>query len=386
MKKRAILCLAMTLIFVITAVSGCNVPSGADADSFVFADAGGNEKSVSAEEILSYTPSRPDAVGDYMKQKLSGNELYIYCAVSYAVDNCFAQIKVPEKYGSEDINTYLKAITFYSCDSPFLEHNYSDDGSFRLTESTYLNKTLYSFTLPRNDSSFAEEKQQAYQKAGEIVGSMPKEYDEEQKAIFLYDYVVNNVNYITDVTAYDYSTVPIYDALLSETHETICDGFADTLMMLFNMADIESFAVEGVNNKNTGHVVVCAKLGNSYFYFDPTNDSPIRKNGFKSGFYFALSDKQLSDYFNAEEDFAGILPECPKSRIGAHADVVALGDDLTTINEAVMIFNRDGAINVYFSDIVSDSTKENFGRRLATAIGTPIITTRINGVVGYANQ
>ena len=171
--------------------------------------------------------------------------------------------------------------------------------------------------------------------------------------------------------------------MLTKDKETICDGFADTLMLLFNLADIECFAVEGMNNKNSGHVVVCAELDGQYYYFDPTNDSNARASGFKPGFYYAVSDKELASYFKKEAYVAGILPVCPTSRISDMADVVAFSDDDNAVNNAKSVFLRDGSVNVYFTDTVSDSDKENFGRKLATAIGTTLINTKANGLVGY---
>ncbi len=384
-KKGKALCLLLSVIFIITAVSGCNMNIGIDSDSFIFVNDKGAEQSVSAEDILNYVPTRADAMGEYCKSSLSGNTLYIYNAVSFAVDNGCTEIRIPEKYGDKDPAEYIKAITFYSCDSPFLEHNYTADGTFRLTENTVLGNTSFDFSLPRNSSAFSEEKQTAYEKAKEIINSMPAQYiTDAQKMKYLYSYVAQNVKYITAVDAYNYNTIPIYDALMTDSHETICDGFADTLLMLFNMAGIECFAVEGLNSKNTGHVVVCAKLDKQYYYFDPTNDSNICVSGFKPGFYYAMSDKDLSSYFTEEIEFSDILPVCPTNKASELAEVIASGDDDATVNSAKDFLLRDGAVNVYFADTVSDSDKENFGRKLATAVGSSIVNTKANNVIGYA--
>lgn len=360
---------------------------GIGSDSFIFVNDKGTEQSISAEDILNYVPTRADAMGEYCKNALSGNALYVYNAVSFAVDNGCTEIRIPDKYGDKDPAEYIKAITFYSCDSPFLEHNYTTDGTFRLTESTLLGSTSFGFTLPRNSTIFSNEKQKAYEKAKEIISSMPAQYrTDAQKMKYLYSYVAQNVKYTTAVNSYSYNTVPIYDALMTDDHETICDGFADTLLMLFNMAGIECFAVEGLNNKNTGHVVVCAKLDGQYYYFDPTNDSNVCVSGFKPGFYYAMSDKELSSYFKEESEFSNLLPVCPTNKASDLADVIASGDDDTLVNSAKDFLLRDGAVNVYFTDAVSDSDKENFGRKLATAIGDSIVNTKANSVIGYAKR
>ena len=384
-RKGKAFCLLFSVIFIITAFSGCNL--NINSDNFVFSDGKGGQKTLTPEEIMNYTPTRPDAIGKYCKSFLSGNTLYIYNAVSYAVDNGCTEINIPEKYGYEDPAEYVKAITFYSCDSPFLEHNYTENGTFRLTESTVIGSTSYGFTLPRNSEEFSKEKQQAYEKAKEIVSNMPAQYvTDSQKMKYLYSYVAQNIRYATMVDYYNYSTVPIYDALVTDSHETICDGFADTLMMLFNIAGIQCFAVEGLNSKNTGHVAICAKLDGGYYYFDPTNDSNVCSSGFKPGFYYAISDKDLLSYFKEEPEFSDLLPVCPQSRISNLAEVIAFSDDDNAVNNAKSILQRDGAVNVYFDETASDSDKENFGRKLATAIGEGIVNTKANGIVGYSKQ
>ena len=204
----------------------------------------------------------------------------------------------------------------------------------------------------------------------------------KQKMEYLYDYICQNVKYVKAINNYNYNTVPIYDALIGG-NETICDGFADTVMLLFNLAGIDCFAVEGLNSKNTGHVVVCAQLDGQYYYFDPTNDANICASGFRAGFYYGLSDKQLSSYFKAEDVFLKLLPVCPTSKTGEKADVIAQGDDDNSVNNAKAILSRVGAVNVYFPDNVSDKVRQNFGRKLATAFGSSLVNTTANGVVGY---
>lgn len=383
MNVKRLCCLILSAVFIVTAFSGCGFFTGADADSFLFSQED-KEISVKAEEILAYEPARPDAVGDYMKQKLSGKELYIYNAVAYAVDNGCTDITVPEKYACTTPEDYIRAITFFSCDSPFLEHNYTADGTFRLVENKSAIGTSYSFTLPRNSTAFTKEKTLAYEKAKEIVDNIPAELmTDKQKLNYLYDYVCTNVSYVDAVKSYSYDTVPIYDALV-DGRETICDGFADTLVLLLSLAGIDSFAVEGINDRNTGHVVVCAMVDGQYYYFDPTNDANVYNNGFKSGFYYALSDKQLSAYFTAEEDFRTVLPVCPVSLTGEKADIIVSADDDNTVNEAKNILLRDGTVNVCFKDDLSDADRQNFGRKLATAFGSSLINTTANGITGYA--
>ena len=72
-----------------------------------------------------------DTMTGYFKAQLDENETYIYNAVMYASENGYSDIFLPEDVfggGSFDKAQELEfVITFLSCDSPFVAHNYTTD-------------------------------------------------------------------------------------------------------------------------------------------------------------------------------------------------------------------------------------------------------------------
>ena len=97
----------------------------------------GNDASVAAdgtislgkEEVLGYNSKYSDTMTGYFKAQLDENETYIYNAFMYASENGYSDIFLPEDVfdnGSYDRLQELEyVITFLSCDSPFVAHNYT---------------------------------------------------------------------------------------------------------------------------------------------------------------------------------------------------------------------------------------------------------------------
>ena len=97
----------------------------------------GNDASVAAdgtislgkEEVLGYSSKYSDTMTGYFKAQLNENETYIYNAVMYASENGYSDIFLPEDVfddgGYDRLQELEYVITFLSCDSPFVAHNYT---------------------------------------------------------------------------------------------------------------------------------------------------------------------------------------------------------------------------------------------------------------------
>ena len=96
----------------------------------------GNDASVAAdgtislgkEEVLGYSSKYSDTMTGYFKAQLNENETYIYNAVMYASENGYSDIFLPEDVfdgGYDKLQELEYVITFLSCDSPFVAHNYT---------------------------------------------------------------------------------------------------------------------------------------------------------------------------------------------------------------------------------------------------------------------
>ncbi|MEI3034227.1 MAG: transglutaminase domain-containing protein [[Eubacterium] siraeum] len=127
-------------------------------------------------------------------------------------------------------------------------------------------KSYHHIQLETLGEEYTSRREAAYEKAKSVVASIPQECNtDRKKAQYLYNYVAENSVYVTD--GYSTRNVPIADLLIDG--KAICDGYADTVTMLFNMAGIETASANGTNNsKNEGHTVNFAKLDGEYYYFD----------------------------------------------------------------------------------------------------------------------
>ncbi len=378
---------AMLLTSVISASMLCGCTQGGSKKNdyeFYFSDGNGlmTEKTdkVLSDEIADYEPLYADAMSTYFKDRLTDSEKCVYNSISYAVDNAYTCVYIPQEYFT-DINRLSDIITFYSCDSPFLEHNYADDGQFSVTSIGNEKMGFYTFNLPRNTDLFTREKMVAYNRAKEYVEKMPVNFSNEfEKAGYLYDYIAENVRFAT--TTYNFHTVPIYDTVVSNDKTAICDGFSDTVTLLFNLAGIEAFSVEGTS-KDGGHVLNMAKLDGQYYYFDSSADSNAVALGFKGRFYYAMSEKSAYTRFVPEKQFEGLLPEATVNATAKSADITTVGSK-SDVSTAAAVIQRDGSVMVAFANGTGDKKKREFVQELADKLGKTVTKAEYNGLVGYS--
>ncbi len=388
MKRKLSAFVVAAAVVLTSLLSGCSLFSGEDEMEFCFSDGAGamteNLTTVKAPEILNYQSKYSDAVSSYYAERLDEKEKYVYNAVSYAVDNGYVCVYIPEQLFS-DVTRLSELVSFYSCDSPFLEHNYADDGTFSVTSVSNSFKGYYTFNLPRNTELFTREKAVAYDHAKEIVKAIPETMVADfDKAAYLYDYVAENVRF--DDTNYNFNTVPIYDTIVSSDKQAICDGFADTLILLFNLADIDAFAVEGTSADGEGHVLTVAELDGKYYYFDSSADAGAVKMGFKGRFYFAMSEESAFSRFAPEKQFEQWLPEADVSATEKSADITVNTADDMSAEKAADIITVDGSVLVDFSDSMSEREQKEFAQKVADSLGRTITKAYYNGLAGYAAQ
>ncbi len=277
-----------------------------------FANAGDDDYTdtlfVDTNELAVYESDLSQYSTSYFHEMLSDDEKLIYQAMEYALDNCYEQVIVDERLCS-DANELIKILSFLSMDSPFVEQN--------------LNYSLFtlSFTFPvENDNStvqipfsgysieianFAddlhEKKLLSIDKAAEIIKTIPENLPIDEKALYLYLYITNNVEYVDygDDRLHTY----LYDALFLK--ETQCDGFSNALSLLYNLSGIP--CIEKVSQPaeegKAGHTWNCAYIDGNWYNFDSTID-PDDFRGV--GCYFAFSD----DLVDITPDYQDLMPVC----------------------------------------------------------------------------
>ncbi|MBP3334645.1 MAG: transglutaminase [Ruminiclostridium sp.] len=359
----------------------------------------GNDTSISAdgtislskEDVLGYSSKYSDTMTGYFKEQLDENETYIYNAFMYASENGYSDVFLPEEVfdnGSYDRLQELEyVITFLSCDSPFVAHNYTTDNKLSGNVEQFAGKSYHHIQLETLGKEYTSRREAAYEKAKSVVASIPSDCDtQKQKAQYLYDYVAENSVYVTD--GYSTRNIPIADLLIDG--KAICDGYADTVTMLFNMAGIETASANGVNTeKNQGHTVNFAKLDGEYYYFDASADSIINEKGFKPAFYFGMSWEEVSDSFTFADEFANRCPKAEKSLLSDNVDIVISDNSDTMVENMAELLKSGGdtGIIVRFDESVTDEERKSITSDTAGKVGEQLASisaaNRLYGIKIY---
>ena len=359
----------------------------------------GNDTSISAdgtislgkEEVLGYSSKYSDTMTGYFKEQLDENETYIYNAFMYASENGYSDIFLPEEVFGNGSNDRLQeleyVITFLSCDSPFVAHNYTTNNKLVGNIEQFAGKSYHHIQLETLGEEYKSRREAAYEKAKSVVASIPQDCNtDKQKAQYLYNYVAENSVYVTD--GYSTRNVPVADLLIDG--KAICDGYADTVTMLFNMAGIETASANGVNTeKNQGHTVNFAKLDGEYYYFDASADSIVNEKGFRPAFYFGMSWEEVSDSFTFAAEFANRCPKAEKSLLSDNVDIVISDNSDATVESIAELIKsgKDNGIIARFDESITDEERKSITNDTAGKVGEQLVSlaaaNRLYGIKIY---
>lgn len=129
--------------------------------------------------------------------------------------------------------------------------------------------------------------------ARRIVEEMPENLSEYDRALYLYQYLTENVRYDYD-DYYKSDWYLCYDALVEG--KTVCAGYTEALYYLYNLAGVECLTQEGIiagEGPEAWHIWNVARVDGSWYLFDSTWDE-----GLPSKFYrfFGISDETMQSY------------------------------------------------------------------------------------------
>lgn len=359
----------------------------------------GNDTSISAdgtislgkEEVLGYSSKYSDTMTGYFKEQLDENETYIYNAFMYASENGYSDIFLPEEVFGNGSNDRLQeleyVITFLSCDSPFVAHNYTTNNKLVGNIEQFAGKSYHHIQLETLGEEYKSRREAAYEKAKSVVASIPQDCNtDKQKAQYLYNYVAENSVYVTD--GYSTRNVPVADLLIDG--KAICDGYADTVTMLFNMAGIETASANGVNTEtNQGHTVNFAKLDGEYYYFDASADSIVNEKGFRPAFYFGMSWEEVSDSFTFAAEFENRCPKAEKSLLSDNVDIVISDNSDATVESIAELIKsgKDNGIIARFDESITDEERKSITNDTAGKVGEQLVSlaaaNRLYGIKIY---
>lgn len=134
-----------------------------------------------------------------------------------------------------------------------------------------------------------------YDKAKDIISSVTdSSMSEVEKELAIHEYVVKNTaydfdNYLNERVPEDSYTA--YGTLING--KAVCQGYADTMKLLLNLAGIEAQVVVGYAKEP--HAWNLVKIDGEYYHLDATWDDPVPDEGNNVRYsYFNVSDEQIS--------------------------------------------------------------------------------------------
>lgn len=280
-----------------------------DAGAFTF---------LAAKDIEKYKSQYADCNTYTMYASLNDSEKLIYHALEYAFDHYHNNIFFAN--GSLDDVDIYKVLSFFSLDSPMMEQNfacaeYTSSGGSLGALYTYESERFgdikvavkgSAFNIPVFGSRHAEMHKEAYEKAESIVAGIPDGLSDIKRAEYLYRYLCENTVY----ESYDGGSQgheQLYDALIGGHAE--CDGFANSLSLLFNLADIPCFEKRFTPDQPgvIGHTWNCFYADGEWYNADATYNGGLDTSHSLSKIIagFGYSDKYESD----PHEYSEAVPE-----------------------------------------------------------------------------
>lgn len=331
-RLKKVLCLVLTIVLM-ASLSGCSFENlakfvmieilGEDADfvAYRFDPAGfvlfyekedAKPTYIPIAQIDGYESQYPDCFSTWYRDQLTGEERMVYNGYLYAMEHCFRGFSLYVPNGEKDYDSLRDMLAL---DSPFLEQNVDSDGEFTRTwDPTQAGTKIYFHT-----EQFAKErwdlKMQALEACRKIVQEIPSKYEtQEEKMRYLYHYVCDQITYTEyeSFSGQDY----LYDAAC--LGKTICDGYSNMLLLLYNLIGVEACEMMGNDvllpedatqeqrEENIGHTWVAAKLGDHYYHFDPTYEDTTDEFLEERTLYFGVSDDLMSKFI----DYDTLRPQC----------------------------------------------------------------------------
>ena len=261
-------------------------------------EGGASVVNVRKEEVLAWWNEQESLPRTrYFEQFMPEELAELYPVLDYAMAHGYSRASVPTTaFGGQDVVFAAKYLR--------LTYRINASGigalsvaSFDLEDGQTLQYVLV--TLPGMDArGRMSEYLQSIAAAREIVAGMPEGLSEYDKALYLYRWLTENVCYFVGgepMDYYDTEWTLLYDALVKK--ETVCAGFAEALYVLYNLAGIECFTVEGYLSTpegGGGHIWNVAKIDGEYYQFDATWDVGVPPVCYG---FFGVSEERLQSYY-----------------------------------------------------------------------------------------
>ena len=304
-------------------------------ERLTYFDVADGVSALSKDDVLKYEAKYSYLNTETYYSKLSENERLLYRIYEYAFENSVTSFYVRRTLLQNTAYNDVEVLIFLSLDHPLVEQNFEIFTSFENPEGikdvTDENEPAFMHvSLPVNSEENFNKKLLALKRAEEIVGAVPEDISEREKAFYLYKELCNFCEY----KLYSKSDEPIcyvYDALVSGVSH--CDGFSNAYSLLLNVAGIPCFekahydeaakktalTVLGGDSKEnsevyktpTGHTWNCFSVYGKFYDADPSYDSKDRllKRSMSDAFFgFGVPKGFFPEYKTF--DYMELTPEC----------------------------------------------------------------------------
>lgn len=271
----------------------------------------------SQEEPTAYVGEFEDYNPGYYRSFLTGEERQVYNAVIYMTERGVSTLSIPSQVAVERAEQIL---WMAASDYPSLESNLA----WMVSESYDVRDRM----LVLDIASFMPDKLrrnlEALEVAKRVVAAMPAYGTDYEKGRYLYRYLVENVDVQSTMPAE--STIFLYSALVER--RTNCDGFANALSLLYNMAGIPTIKVQyhasevaayheahggaGMQSfaQDPGHIWNIALIDGRYTHVDANTAAAERAvTGMTSMADYAFPDSRAKAY-GVSPYLAGYVPAC----------------------------------------------------------------------------
>lgn len=297
--------------------------------------------------------------------------------IDYSTENLFELTlldtnlqKVPHFEEIKDIDMKLDINLL-----PILRRDYKNLYEYM---STFSNNKIWIEREGKGYQSFSNGKILMYdKKVDQIISSVITEkMNDLQKMAAIYDYIIKNVYYdhktldaqeqktnpfdidpifgvsisgMTTKEAYDYKQSGV-KALLDGT--SVCEGYANLYTYILRKLGIKSNCVTvKIEILNEYHAITRVKYNDNYYYFDPTWDATVDKNGKIRDCnveYFMLSKEEMSKDHSFICDGENDLPN----------KEFLLNDQMDRLNLINLIEKNDEKLNDKYLKIINQLTGE----------------------------
>lgn len=320
---------------------------------------------LTSEEVAEYRSQYADCSTYTMYNTLSDEDKLIYRAFEYAFDHYTNMIFFEEELINESTD-FINIVTLFSLDSPMMEQNitygYDRDPNEPISAVLQINDeefgtverevSGYTINIKSFSSRHAEQHEQAYSNAAARVAAMPDGLSDMEKAKYLYKDLCKSTVYKDYETDGDHEQ--LYDALIRG--ETVCDGFANALSLMYNLAGIPCFEkIYTYKGSDPGHTWNCFFADGKWYNADATYESGFDENDpvdcLLAGFAFSDS------FETSPHDYADIIPVvCSDDTLYKDRQYISKEDTDALISALAESCRRSGTTTgCVITDSLSDS-------------------------------